>query len=91
MFYVVAYDMPNTKRRTKLMKLMKGFGIHTQFSLFECELDEAEHEKMLWGIRRIIDADEDAVKVYRLCRSCVAEVEVIGIGQVAVEPDVVVI
>lgn len=91
MFFVVAYDMPDDKRRTKLLKLLKGFGIHTQFSLFECELDDKELENMLIRIHKIIDTKEDAVKVYRLCKDCLHHVRVIGLGRVAVEPDCVII
>ena len=91
MFYVVAYDMPDTKRRTRLLKAMKGFGVHTQYSVFECELDDHEHDKMLWTIQRIIDPTEDAIKVYRLCKECVRSILVQGIGKVSIEEDVVVI
>lgn len=91
MFFVVAYDMPDTKRRTKLLKTLKGFGVHTQFSLFECELDEKELENMLERIHKIIDTKEDAIKVYRLCKECLQHVRVIGLGRVALEPDCVII
>jgi CRISPR-associated protein Cas2 len=91
MFCVVAYDMPNTKRRTKLLKAMKGFGVHTQFSVFECELDRKEHDKMLRAIERIIETKEDKIKIYRLCRDCVRNIQVLGLGSVAVEEDVVII
>ncbi|MBV9707207.1 MAG: CRISPR-associated endonuclease Cas2, partial [Chloroflexi bacterium] len=36
--YVIAYDIPDDKRRTKIHKLLLGFGVWTQFSLFECFL-----------------------------------------------------
>ena len=91
MFFVVAYDMPDTKRRTKLLKTMKGYGVHTQFSLFECELDEKELEGMLARIHKIVDSKEDAVKVYRLCLDCLHHVLVIGLGRVAIEPECVII
>ena len=91
MFYVVAYDMPDNKRRTRLLKKMKGFGVHTQFSLFECELDDKEFELMLAAIHKIIKPGEDAVKVYRLCRDCLHHVLVIGLGRVAIEPECVII
>lgn len=91
MFFVVAYDMPDNKRRTRLLKALKGFGIHTQFSLFECELDETELGRLLLAIDRIINTREDAVKVYRLCRNCVSAVRVIGLGRVAIEPDCIII
>lgn len=91
MFFVVAYDMPDTKRRTKLLKTLKGFGVHTQFSLFECELDDKELESLLLRINKIIDKKEDAVKVYRLCKDCLAHVRVIGLGRVAIEPECIII
>lgn len=91
MFFVVAYDMPDTKRRTKLLKTLKGFEVHTQFSLFECELDDKELESMLDRIHKTIDTKEDAIKVYRLCKECLQHVRVIGLGRVAVEPDCVII
>src|SRR5579885_1454026 len=31
--YVVAYDIPDNKRRTRVHKLLKGFGQWTEFSL----------------------------------------------------------
>ncbi len=91
MFYVVAYDMPSAKRRAKLLKSLKGFGIHTQFSLFECDLDGNEYEKMMHSIYSIVNLHEDAVKVYRLCKSCITEVDVIGTGGLALEPDCVIV
>ena len=91
MFYVVAYDMPDTKRRTRLLKAMKGFGVHTQYSVFECELDGREYDRMIMVIKRIIKTDEDDIKIYRLCRDCLHSVRVLGIGSVAVEPDAIII
>lgn len=91
MFYVVAYDMPNTKRRTRLMKALKGFGIHTQFSVFECDLNDHEYERMMAAINGIINRSEDAVKVYGLCARCLRGADVVGRGSLAVEPDCIVI
>ena len=42
MLYVIAYDIPDDKRRTKVHKALCGFGDWTQFSLFECFLDAKE-------------------------------------------------
>ena len=59
--YVVAYDIQDDKRRTKIHKVLKGFGQWTEFSLFECFLTKKEVlqltrerdklEKSLGGIR----------------------------------------
>src|SRR5947209_2979134 len=40
--YVIAYDIPDDKRRTKVHKILLGFGKWTQYSLFECFLSRKE-------------------------------------------------
>ncbi|HJT59212.1 MAG TPA: CRISPR-associated endonuclease Cas2, partial [Ktedonobacteraceae bacterium] len=36
--YVIAYDIPDDRRRTRIHKTLLGFGKWTQYSLFECFL-----------------------------------------------------
>jgi len=91
MFYVVAYDIPDDRRRLRLLKALKGFGVHTQYSVFECCLDDRERERMESIIRKIVTPSEDAVKLYLLCRNCTNAATVIGVGTIAVEPDVIVV
>ena len=91
MFYVVAYDTPSTKRRTRLFKAMKGFGVRTQFSLFECELDDREFPRMMKAIVGIVSVAEDNVKVYALCRGCLKGIHVLGTARLNTEPDHVII
>ena len=40
--YVIAYDIPDDKRRTNIHKLLLGFGKWTQYSLFEWFLSRKE-------------------------------------------------
>ena len=40
--YVIAYDIPDDKRRTKIHKVLLGFGKWTQYSLFECFLSRKD-------------------------------------------------
>ncbi len=67
MCYVVAYDIPDDRRRTKIHQILTGFGKWTQYSLFECFLS-GEY---------LIDT-EDSVRFYPLCANCVTKVETIG-------------
>ena len=34
--WVIAYDSPSNKRRRKLAKLLEGYGVRMQWSVFEC-------------------------------------------------------
>lgn len=91
MFYVVAYDLPDNKRRSRVFKIMKGYGIHTQYSLFECELSDRELEIMTRKLQKVIDKSEDDIKIYPLCKSCVEKVECHGKAVLNTEEEVIVI
>jgi len=54
MFYLVSYDIPDDKRRTKLAKTIKDFGDRVQYSVFECLLDKSLLDKMTDRIDKII-------------------------------------
>ena len=41
-WFVVSYDIPDNKRRTKVMKLLEGYGRRAQFSVFECHVAPEE-------------------------------------------------
>ena len=76
--YVVAYDIPNDKRRTKVHKTLSGFGKWTQYSLFECHLSPKQYLQLRQKLDRLLDAEEDSIRFYVLCLSCLAKVETVG-------------
>jgi CRISPR-associated protein Cas2 len=78
MLYLVAYDIPNDRRRTRLHKALCGFGKWTQFSLFECFLNDKELILMRSRIDELINAEEDNVRIYQLCQACQKKTETIG-------------
>jgi CRISPR-associated protein Cas2 len=76
--YVIAYDIPNDKRRGKIHKILSGFGAWTQFSLFECFLNKRQLVAMRAQLDEIMHSDEDSVRIYPLCKMCQSTVETIG-------------
>jgi len=91
MFYVVAYDIPDDKRRLKLYKGLHAFGLPVQRSVFECSLDEGEREHMVNVVKRHVDEAADKVCIYSLCGECHGKCLVIGQGEIGGEKDTVVI
>ncbi len=91
MFYVVAYDLPDNKRRNRVFRLMKGYGVHTQYSVFECELDNKEFTVMIRKLEKTIDRSEDNIKIYQLCKNCVEKVECRGKAVLNREEEVIVV
>ncbi|HXL38069.1 MAG TPA: CRISPR-associated endonuclease Cas2 [Ktedonobacteraceae bacterium] len=79
--YVVAYDIQDDKRRTKVHKVLKGFGEWTEFSLFECFLTKKELLQMRAKLDTHLDARTDRVRIYMICDVCLTKVETVGISE----------
>lgn len=78
MLYLVAYDMPDDKRRTKVHKVLRGFGKWTQYSLFECFLTRKQLIMLQQKLKPHLRASVDSVRFYPLCEVCVRKVETVG-------------
>ncbi|MDT8389354.1 MAG: CRISPR-associated endonuclease Cas2 [Lentisphaeria bacterium] len=79
MLYLVAYDVTDPRRLRKVAKICEDYGVRVEKSVFECDLPPEVFDQ-LWC--RLIDTaaeDEDAVVAYRICKSCLKEVESIGV------------
>ena len=76
--YVIAYDIPSNRRRTKVHKTLCGFGKWTQYSLFECHLTEKELVALHGKLNKILEPEDDSVRFYPMCAKCVAKVDTIG-------------
>lgn len=59
--YIVTYDIRDPKRLRKVFKLCKGFGIHLQYSVFECDLTPMEKAEMESRLVEAIHGTEDQV------------------------------
>ena len=88
--YVIAYDIPDDKRRTKIHQVLLGFGKWTQYSLFECFLSRKELILLRSKLEEHLVAKEDSVRFYPLCANCVSRVETVG-GPPPSEPPVFIV
>ncbi len=59
--YLVCYDICHEKRLRKVFKTCRNYGDHLQYSVFECDLNEAERVKLETELNDIINATEDQV------------------------------
>ena len=78
MCYVIAYDIPDDRRRTKVHQILLGFGKWTQYSLFECFLTRKDLILLQAKLGEYLINTQDSVRFYPLCANCVAKVETIG-------------
>jgi len=77
---VVVYDIANNRRRQRLQKFLKELGIRSQKSVFECRLDAREIREIRHYCRDNLDLKEDAVRIYRVCSTCMAKALIQGQG-----------
>jgi CRISPR-associated protein Cas2 len=65
-FVVVCYDVPENRRRWRLSRLLEGFGVRVQRSVFECWLTAGERRRLEKRIAWLANAAEDRVALHVL-------------------------
>jgi len=77
-YLAVAYDITDDKRRTKVCKILQGFGTRVNYSIFECFLPSKDISQMKKAIRKNVNKNKDIVIYYYLCANCLDTIERIG-------------
>ncbi len=91
MFYTVCYDIRDDGRRNQVAKILLDFGERVQFSVFEAILDADQLQMLKRRVGRVLDPEEDSFRIYPLCADCTDRIEVIGLGVVTEDPEVIII
>jgi CRISPR-associated protein Cas2 len=59
--YIVSYDVCDPKRLRRVFKTMKGWGLHVQYSVFQCALNPQSLTELQSELEDIIDHFADQV------------------------------
>lgn len=86
LFYVVAYDIPDDKRRKRVSDLLEGYGQRVQYSVFECVLTQPKYDELRRRLRKRIKSTEDSVRFYPLSKHTLSQIEIWGIGPAVTTP-----
>ena len=78
MIYLIAYDIVEDHIRNKVSKYLAGWGRRVQKSLFECDLEREELDRIVSYIQEMIDPSEDCCSVYKICAECISYKTVYG-------------
>jgi CRISPR-associated protein Cas2 len=84
---LVTYDIGDTeskagqRRLRKVAIICKNFGQRVQFSVFECEISEAQFESMKAQLLKAIDRSLDNLRFYNLMGSRDRAVEAYGVDR----------
>lgn len=64
--YLVCYDIADPRRLGRVLRLMKGKGLHIQYSIFHCTVTWPQLLQLKEELRERIDEKEDDVRIYPL-------------------------
>lgn len=73
MLSVVAYDICDQKRLSRVARVCEDYGVRVQYSVFECRLDEAEFTQFWDQLCEEIDPAEDRIVAYKIDARCARE------------------
>ena len=59
--YLVCYDISNDLRRARVLKTMKGYGDHLQYSVFECQFTPTDLVRCRHALGKVIHHKDDQV------------------------------
>lgn len=62
----MTYDISDDKRRTKIYKILLGAGDHIQYSVFFCDLNDAELASLRGRLRPLLNNNEDQLLIVDL-------------------------
>lgn len=80
MHTLIAYDISDNRARRRFFAYLSEKGLHTQKSVFECELGPGDGAGILREAASLNLAPQDSVVVYPLCRRCAGGCIILGQG-----------
>ncbi|MDO8723668.1 MAG: CRISPR-associated endonuclease Cas2 [Syntrophales bacterium] len=80
MITLITYDITEPKRLNDLRRFLKEFGIRTQKSVFECDIDDLAIRRIRSYCKEHLDLSSDSVRIYRICSRCINRVIISGQG-----------
>ena len=80
MIVLVTYDITDPKRLKRTHKFLKEFGLNTQKSVFECDIDDVALKKIRRFCKDNLDLSSDSVRIYKICSHCMKKVLISGLG-----------
>lgn len=72
--WLATYDTPDDRRRRQVARILEGYGDRVQFSVFEIVVEAGALTGLLERLQRILDPEEDSLRLYPACARCAQKV-----------------
>ena len=86
LFYLVAYDITDNKRRKKIADILEGYGPRVQYSVFECVLNPKQYKQLQTRLKKVFRSEEDNLRFYPISDHTLKQVEIWGEGSQLTKP-----
>lgn len=73
-WHLVMYDIRDPARWRRAYRLLQGYGLRLQYSVFRVRGTQLQVERMRWELEKILSSEDDLL-IIPLCVSCAARVE----------------
>lgn len=83
MRHIIAYDIADDRRRSRVAGILIGWGDRVQYSVFEVDLRAADLEQLLATLEPLIHPPADRMRIWRLCGNCQRATHAIGGADIA--------
>ena len=91
MHVLIAYDISDNVKRGKLFSFLKEKGIHSQKSVFECDMDQKTLKEVYYFSDNLQLDLSDSVLFYPLCKRCSRNITILGQGLKLVKTEWVIV
>jgi CRISPR-associated protein Cas2 len=91
MITLITYDITEPKRLNATRKFLKEFGLRTQKSVFESDIDNDAIKRIRAWCRDNLDIAADSVRIYHICNRCMDKVVVSGMGVKVTQMDYMIV
>jgi len=78
MLHIISYDIRDDHRRDYISKILEGYGLRVQFSVFECHLTPEKLDELWQKLSESINPSDDSLRCYPLCGACVNGIKFLG-------------
>jgi len=91
-FYLVCYDVVDDKRRNRVVKALKGYGVRVQKSVFECVLTEDQLEYVERLVMKCLKLEVDQVRFYPMSGHTRRKIKILGVQpEMEVDDDIFIV
>jgi len=80
MITLITYDITDPKRLRNTNAFLKEYGLNTQKSVFECDIDDHALKTIRAYCKENLDLKKDSVRIYKICTQCLNKVILSGLG-----------